>query len=105
MALPKKKRGFRSITINGVDFNWKFSEKIDIRPKINKNNKLIVDFGWYDMWLFTNDKENEPLEYEPKKVTPAFVRKSIIEAIKLGWDSSDLKGVFNLKFKDGKFDK
>ena len=105
MALPKKKNGFRSITVNGAGYNWKFEKKIDIRPKTNKNNKLIVDFGWYDVWLFVNDKENEPLEYEPKKVTPAFVRKSIIEAIKLGWNSDGLKGEFNLRYKDGKFDK
>ena len=85
MAKPKKKQGFRKIVVMEITFNWKFSRGIDVRPDLNKNNQLFIDYGWYDEWLYVNGKENKPPDYEPQIVTPNFVRKSIEFAIKTGW--------------------
>lgn len=101
MALPGKKRGFRKITVNGKAFNWRFDAKIDIRPADKKNNKLLVDFGWYDVLLYPNNSTDKPEDFQPKVVTPAFVHQSILFAIENGWDTSKDSGIFALRFKDG----
>lgn len=87
MATPNKKRGFRAITVNNELFNWCFQGIIDIRPNNNKNNQLLIDFGYYDGFDYVNEpKENRPPPFEPKIVTPKFVSQSIENALKLGWD-------------------
>ncbi len=102
MSLPNKKRGFRSLIIDESQFNWRFIGVIDVRPKANKNNMLIVDFGWYDVWLYVNDKEKPP-DWEPNVVTPQFVREAILAGIRLGWNPDNLSGTFNLKYRNHKF--
>ena len=103
MAPPKKKQGFRKIVVQDVAFNWKFSEGIDVRPELNKNNQLFIDYGWYDDWLFVNDEENKPPDYQPKKVTPNFVKESIEFALKSGWNIDKKTGKLVIVFKDGNY--
>ena len=104
MALPKKKRGFRIITLDGQNYNWCFSGKIDIRPFNQKNNKLIVDFGWFDGWLYMNDPHNRPPDFEPKRVTPEFVHQSILFALENGWDREKKTGFFYIKYTNSQFE-
>jgi hypothetical protein len=98
--ISKKKNGFRKITIENNIYNWRFTSIIQIRPNENPNNKLEIDFGWYDEWLFINDKENEPESYEPKKVTPSFIEKSIKNAIKLGWNIEAKNLQLKIKYRN-----
>ena len=98
--ISKKKKGFRKITIENKIYNWRFTGSIQIRPNDNQNNKLDIDFGWYDEWLFMNDKENEPENYEPKIVTPNFIEKSIKNAIKLGWNVEDKNIHLKIKYRN-----
>lgn len=100
MAKPNKKRGFRKITINGIEFTWRFSGKIDIRPETKVNNQLIVDFGWYDEWLFIHDAKNAPPSFEPKVVTPAFVKECILFAITNSWDIEKKVGKTEIFYRD-----
>ena len=59
---------------------------------------LIVDFGWYDVWLYVNDKlENRPPDFEPHSVTPQFVRECIIFALQNNW----VEGTMNMEYKNG----
>ncbi|MFN8577064.1 MAG: hypothetical protein U0354_09425 [Candidatus Sericytochromatia bacterium] len=104
MALPTKRRGFRTITIDNELFDWRFSGNIDIRPKNNKSNKLIINIGYYDIWLYVNDNVKPP-DFETKIVTPEFIKKCIISAIELGWDINKLNEEFNLKYINNKFQK
>lgn len=105
MALPKNKRGFRKITVEGQNFHWRLADVIDIRSGSQKDNKLRVDFGWYNKWLYLNDdEENTPPDYEPEVVTPAFVREAILFAIACEWDSLKRVGLMQLKYRNGKFE-
>ena len=99
MAISKK--GFRKITVDKRVFYWKFSEKVLVTCDEIKNSLLIVDFGWYDVWLYVNDKENRPSDFEPKTVTPKFVSESISFALKNGWKD----GKIEIEFKSGLYSK
>jgi len=101
MATPNKKRGFRKIRVNDIDFNWSFSGEINIRPANNRNNQLVVDFGWYDVWLFVNDPENVPPPYEPKVITPLFVRECILFAMDNKWDIEKRVDKFEVLYRKG----
>ena len=101
--IPKKKKGFRKIVVDNVAFNWRFSELIEIRPEGNQTNQLEVDFGYFDSWLYANDNANAPENYEPKIITPSFVKKSIESAIMLGWNLETKNKLKKLKYRNGKF--
>ena len=103
MAKPNKKRGFRKLTIKDINFNWCFLGKIDIRPDENRNNQLIIDFGWYDIWLHVEDLKNPPSPYDPKVITPQFVKKCILFAIANGWDIEKKVDKFELLYRQGTF--
>ena len=95
MAISKK--GFRKIIVDERLFYWKFNKKIFVISNKNRNSLLIIDFGWYDVWLYVNDQENKPPDFEPRKVTPKFVSKSISFALKSGWE----EGKIEIEFKAG----
>jgi len=103
MAKPNKKRGFRAITINDKLFNWCFQGIIDVRPDNQKNNQLLIDFGYYDVWDYVNDLENRPPPFEPNIVTPKFVSQSIEKALKLGWAPELKTGRTILEYKNKKY--
>ncbi|WP_378174094.1 hypothetical protein [Aquimarina sp. SS2-1] len=99
MAISKK--GLRSITVDGQKFYWKFDGKVMVYSDQIKNGLLIVDFGWYDTWLFVNDNDNRPSDFEPKSVTPKFVSESISFALTKGWK----EGKMEIEFKKGSYKK
>ena len=99
MAISKK--GLRKILINEQEFFWKFNEKIFVTSDETENSILIVDFGWYDVWLYVNDPQNKPPDFEPKSVTPKFVNDSISFALNQGWK----EGKMELEFRNGNFKK
>lgn len=99
MAISKK--GMRTITVNGQKFYWKFRDKVIVSSSEFENSILIVDFGWFDVWLYVNDKENRPPDFEPKSVTPKFVSESISFAIAEGWR----EGKMELRFRNGQYNK
>ena len=103
MAKPKKKRGFRAIKVENIDFNWSFLGIIDVRPDHQKSNILTVDTGWYDVWDYVNDKENEPPECDPQIITPKFVSESIKFALANGWNVDVPHQEFKLIYRDKKY--
>ena len=103
MSLPQKKRGFRKIAIDGRQFNWRFNSQIEICPVSSKDNKLVVDFGWFDAWLFVNDESSRPPDYNPKIVTPAFAREAIEFGLSQHWDVEQKVGVTEIIYRDNQF--
>lgn len=99
MAISKK--GLRNIVVDGQKFYWKFNGKIIVNSDQIKNSLLIVDFGWYDAWLFVNDKNNKPPDFSPKSVTPKFVSESISFALAEGWE----EGKMEIEFRNGNYKK
>ena len=79
MAIAKK--GFRKIEV-GEKYAWKFNGKVFVAKERNNRSTLIIDFGWFDEWLFANDRENRPPDFYPRMATPKFVSESIQFAIK-----------------------
>ncbi|CAM1342138.1 hypothetical protein [Tenacibaculum amylolyticum] len=92
MAISKK--GFRKIVVDGSEFLWKFNKKIIVSSEQFKNSLLIIDIGWYDRWLYIDDKENKPPDFEPKSITPQFVSESIYFALTKGWKEGKMEIVF-----------
>ena len=103
MALPKKKRGFRKIIIDDKIFTWRFNSQLEICPATHKDNRLIVEFGWFDLWLYLNDKLNIPPEFDPKVVTPSFVREVIEFALSHDWDITARTRVTKIIYRDNQF--
>jgi len=97
MAISKK--GLRKIVVADKTYYWRFTERIWV---INEEEKrtLQIDFGWYDKWLYVNDKENRPPDFEPQTVTPKFVSSSILFAIENGWTKNNMQ----LSYRDGKYE-
>jgi hypothetical protein len=102
MSLPTNKRGFRKIVIDGKEFNWRFKSMIQVCPAFCRDNKLCIDFGWFDHWLYVNGKE-KPTDYDPEVVTPAFVREAIEFALKHHWNIEKKTGGINLLYRDKQF--
>lgn len=99
------KKGLRKIVVDQQEFYWKFSKKLIVTSNEIKNCLLTVDFGWYDVWLYANDKGNKPPDFEPKNVTPKFVSESISYALSKGWSEGDMQivykdGDYKIKLKD-----
>jgi hypothetical protein len=103
MSVPKKKRGFRKIVIDNNVFNWRFNSQIEVCPATCKDNKVIVDFGWFDSFLYLNDKSATPPEYAPKIVTPSFIRKVVEFALIHNWDITASTGVTKVIYRDNQF--
>ena len=92
MAISKK--GLRSIIIDGEKYYWKFKEKIIVFHSEFTNGILTIDFGFFDIWLYVNDEENRPPDFEPKSITPKFVRESVQFALRKGWKENKMEIVF-----------
>jgi len=101
--LPKKKKGFRKIIIGNETYNWRFSDSIEIRPEQDQSNRLEIDLGSFDPWLYVNDPENKPEEVAPRVVTPAFIRQAIENAIRLGWTIEAKNTLLKLNYRKGLF--
>ena len=107
MSRPQKKRGFRIIVVNGKEFNWRMNyagSLVEVRPVLNKDNKLSIDFGWFDVWLhISEDKSIWPPGYEPQIITPAFIKKAVEFALSCNWDIEGKPGIIKLQYKNNKF--
>jgi hypothetical protein len=99
--LPSKRNGFRLLKIAPLEFFWKFSKGIDVRPKDNPSNRLKVDIGWYDEWFYMNDRENRPEPFEPQEITPKFVRAMIEWALNNGWDVASQNKYLQIRYHQG----
>jgi len=97
MAISKK--GLRKIVVEEQVFYWRFNKQIYVFKEEAENSLLIVDFGYYDLWLHVND-EQKPPDFEPKIVTPKFVRESILFALNHGWTN----GTCELVFQDNRYE-
>lgn len=102
MSLSKNKKGFRKIVIDNKEFNWRFKSMIQVCPSFCKDNRLFIDFAWFDHWLYVNGKQ-KPADYSPEVVTPAFVREAIEFAIQNHWNIENKTGRLNLLYQDKQF--
>ncbi|KQB39799.1 hypothetical protein [Flavobacterium aquidurense] len=102
--IPKKRNGFRKITIDTTIYCWRLNGVIEIRPDQNQSNKLEIDFGYFDYWEFVNHPEERPADFEPKIVTPGFIKIIIQNAIQLGWNVNNKNNTTRLKYRNNEFE-
>ena len=103
MSLPQKKRGFRKIVLDGKVFNWRFNAQIEVCPASCKANRLIVDFGWVDPFLYMNEPLPSAPDHDPKIVTPAFIRKAIEFALRHNWDITEKTLLTKVIYRENQF--
>jgi len=92
MAISQKK--LRKITVGNQKYLWKFNGKIFVTKELNKNALLIIDFGWYDVWDYINNKEERPPDFSPSIVTPKFVSESILFSLNNNWNDGKMELIF-----------
>jgi hypothetical protein len=101
MTVPKNK-GYRGIVVTNRRFKWRFANRIVVVPDgLSGRQVLEVDFGWFDGWLYTNDRPNRPAELCPRVATPAFVASAIDFALRNGWNTDARGGRFLVTYVAG----
>jgi hypothetical protein len=99
MARPKRKRGFRRIHVNGVEFRWRFepstpNSRLRVSHATVKGQTLVVRMvGWVGPWLGINGfsivdgvlQLYTSAKNEPPIVTGRFARQCIVFALEHGW--------------------
>lgn len=109
MSLPKR-RGFRRILVDRLDYDWRYSNPVDepilkvfVRPSVTRS-KLIITIDCQDPWL--QKRENiihHGLQPCSSPVTPKFVAMAIEAGIDLGWQPKLDYSQFEIKYRTGKF--
>ena len=101
MPAPKKK-GFRKITVDDCLYVWR-SETIRLADSPSNSQTLYLDRGAYDVWLYMNDRENRPPDFEPHAITPKFVAEAIRFARRNGWSPESEIGTRTVYYREKKF--
>ena len=101
MALASKTKGFRTINIDGENFNWRLNNGLEVQPALRKYNTLIVDIDRSDASYEKNNKL--PSYLSRSMVTSAFVREAILFAIYRNWNIRKTSGLMTLTYKGGRF--
>jgi hypothetical protein len=118
MSQPRKKRGFRSITVAERNYRWKLlsgvSESIvKVTGAEQKHPDLKIHLpDWKDPWLNLSGFHQEgtslilhtSVQNEPQIITPAFVGNAILYAISKGWDICNKTAKpMQIRYSDGSF--
>jgi hypothetical protein len=115
MATPRKKKGFRTLTVEGVVYRWRLvtgqaASKLTIYGESSSSRRLLVELpGWRDPWLnlsgFTITGETLQLHSsaanEPALITNAFVRRAVLAGVKAGFDPERCD--VTMSYRDGAF--
>lgn len=113
MNLPKNRRGFRSIVVDSINYDWRFDNYncaeestcyVDIRLTTKPRSKLLIDIDWEDPWL--NMRENyhhHHLAPCSSPISPKFVANAIKASVNLGWQATENYGEFHVKYQGGEF--
>jgi hypothetical protein len=110
MSLPKKKRGFRRIVVNSIDYDWRFANWlsrpcfVDIRMASKPHSKLLIDIDFDDPWL----RNRENLFYHrlypcSSPITPGFVADAIKASLNIGWQPNNTYNEFFVKYQGNQF--
>jgi hypothetical protein len=105
MSYAKRTRGLRIITVQDVEFRWRFLPE--------ENNSVLVIYGstsgcqplrvtlrgWRDAWLSVPSANTN----EPSVIKPKFVSQAVIYGLANGWLPSQAGPSLCVSFKDGEF--
>ncbi|MEM7595296.1 MAG: hypothetical protein AAF383_28010 [Cyanobacteria bacterium P01_A01_bin.83] len=91
MSLPNKKRGFRRIVVDFIDYDWRYFSQyrkicLDVRLSTKPRNKLIINLDSEDPWLQMRENiSTHNLHPCSAPITPKFVTYAVKESLALGW--------------------
>jgi hypothetical protein len=115
---PKKKRGFRSIVVDGSRYQWRFkpgathSELLLCGARVANGALFRWQLAdWRDPWLcidgFAIEGDRMHLSSaarnEPRVVSPAWVSEAVRAALHLGWRADQPGPTQAGVFRDGAF--
>ena len=113
MTIPKNRRGFRSIVVDSINYDWRFytyncsNEStcyVDIRLTTTPRSKLLIDIDWEDPCLTMRENyHHHHLHPCSSPITPKFVANAIKASVKLGWQAQEDYGEFYVKYQSGEF--
>jgi hypothetical protein len=87
MSYATKTKGYRSITINGVRYRWRFvagkdDGTVTLQGGESGGQQAVVTLrGWKDPWLALSDGNAKPFVVSPK-----LVRSMVTQALAAGWE-------------------
>jgi hypothetical protein len=119
MTYPKKKKGFRTINVEGQEFRWHFRPSFDdsyltLQGTVSSGGQLIVMLrDWQDPWFticgfhLTDDGHllhlHTAAQNEPEIVTSKFARTAILYGIANGWKPNDRRPPLFCVYSQGIF--
>ena len=117
MAYPKKRRGFRTVTVGADRFRWRLqagtpdSSLVIQGPESSGQELLVTLRGWQDPWFAISGVRVEgrhlyletAAHNEPSIITPRFVRRAILFGLAHGWDPSRATAPFRVTYADTTF--
>ena len=100
-----KPKGFRSIVVDGRTYYWQLTARGILKIVTGRKSSpaLEVDFGWYDVWLYPPGDPATPPPFEPRIVTPEFVRAAVVTGIQAGWGPAETGSAVRLVYRNGAF--
>jgi hypothetical protein len=100
MAVPEKKRGFRSIVVNQQTFYWKVDSYLDIRSGIFPETKIHVEVEWVDSRIPIEERSY----LNNLTITPKLVAESIFFALNNHWNPAiKTDQVFSIRYEKNEF--
>jgi hypothetical protein len=97
MAMPKKRRGWRTIHIDGHEYHWRFDGTLDVLAT-PQGQRLRVWWPQAEERPFLVTAPSEPFV-----ITPAFVRQTVLFALHSNWNPSLKGGIFAVEYKHPDF--
>ncbi len=122
MAYPKKKRGFREITVNGVTYRWRVSYAqysglanpiaIGISVLGPKSSKQPLSYSLHSSFTVIYQYKNGrflitdfvPNPDAPASITPRFVRQAILYGLEHGWTPDKRADALSFEWNKNMFD-
>ena len=117
MSHPKKRHGFRAISVKGSAFRWRFHPCADnshmtVQSATSSGRQLsIVLTGWRDPWLCLSGFNrvegglvlHTEAQNEPQVVTAKFAREAILHCLSAGWKPEERGPCLFCVYRGGAF--
>jgi hypothetical protein len=105
MAIPSRRRGFRSLEHDGVTYRWRMQAGIDdsrivLYGESSSSARLEIQLrGWRNEWVGFP----ELVDNEPRMIGRAFVLAALQAALAFGYRPSPRGRPFVIVYHEGRF--
>ena len=105
MAIPSRRKGFRSLEHDGVTYRWRMQTGVDdsrivLYGESASSAGLEIQLpGWRNEWVHFPDA----IENRPQRIGPAFVLAALQAALGFGYRPAPHGRPFVIVFHEGRF--